>query len=671
MTIRSVVLGLLGAAGLCGVVHFFDTFAGGGMLIRDFVPFSVFGTLLFYVMVINPLLRRLLLSRTELAVIVGLMLAVCCIPSYGFLRLFCNPMVMSHQEYEQRPEYRKHDIMSMVPPQMLADVSKNKDEALGGYIRGLGTPENLISFRDVPWYAWTRTLGFWVPLIFTLWMCMLGLGLVMHPQWSRNEKIAYPIVKFATALMPVGPGQRSILRSRLFWLGALTIGGIYASNLVYRLTDGAWIEIPLRFDFRPLASLFPLLERGGGVWMFGIPTYFFAVGFAYFVASDVSFSVGVGPIVFALVVGLCRIYGVDLHGAPGSGLMSVQAFLWAGAYLGMFLMLLYAGRRYYFSVLKAMFGLGRGDNTPRASVWGIRVFFVAMIAFVLQLTLVGLDWQLGLLYTVGFVMIFTVMARIVTETGVYYMHPWFFPCALLAGFMGYEALGVRSVLIMVFVTSIVMSAPRETFMPFLMNALKLVDDNLAPVGKMASWFVVAMVIGLAVAVPITIYWHYNMPVFLQPGDGTGGSTRAFDAAVAAKEYLSETGGAAAAESLSSWRRFTHARAMNLTLMPLCIGLVLVLLCSVARLRLTWWPIHPVFFAVWGTWPSAKLACSFLLGWAIKVIIVRLGGQDLYIKLKPLMVGIIVGVMFGMIMKAAMSAGCYFFLGERVGFGGMF
>ena len=65
-------------------------------------------------------------------------------------------------------------------------------------------------------------------------------------------------------------------------------------------------------------------------------------------------------------------------------------------------------------------------------------------------------------------------------------------------------------------------------------------------------------------------------------------------------------------------------------------------CAVARLRLSWWYLHPVLFLVWGTWACLVLSASFLVGWVIKVVLVRLGGVKTYQTAKPLMIGVIAG-----------------------------
>jgi hypothetical protein len=76
-----------------------------------------------------------------------------------------------------------------------------------------------------------------------------------------------------------------------------------------------------------------------------------------------------------------------------------------------------------------------------------------------------------------------------------------------------------------------------------------------------------------------------------------------------------------------------------------LGMVLVAVVSLCRFRFAQFPIHPVLFLVWGTYPSNKVWSSFLIGWAVKSLVVRFGGGRVYQHLKPLFVGLIVAELF--------------------------
>ena len=168
MTFRAVVLGLLGAAVLCAVNHFNDMVLKGQYLVGTYVPLGVFGGLIVFGLLINPLLgrihRRLALRGAELATVVALLFAACFVPGRGTMRYLTTVAMLPHHYHQKKISWQKHELFEMVPKQMLADPSSNPDEALNGYVRGLGSGSWDISLSDIPWYAWWRTLAFWIPM---------------------------------------------------------------------------------------------------------------------------------------------------------------------------------------------------------------------------------------------------------------------------------------------------------------------------------------------------------------------------------------------------------------------------------------------------------------------------------------------------------------------------
>jgi len=72
------------------------------------------------------------------------------------------------------------------------------------------------------------------------------------------------------------------------------------------------------------------------------------------------------------------------------------------------------------------------------------------------------------------------------------------------------------------------------------------------------------------------------------------------------------------------------------------GFVFTGLLSFLRLRFAWWPLHPIGYLMIGTYPGAHLWFSIMLGWLAKTLIVRFGGPDMFVRAKPLFLGLIVG-----------------------------
>jgi hypothetical protein len=61
-----------------------------------------------------------------------------------------------------------------------------------------------------------------------------------------------------------------------------------------------------------------------------------------------------------------------------------------------------------------------------------------------------------------------------------------------------------------------------------------------------------------------------------------------------------------------------------------------------RYRFLWFPVHYLGFPINDTWIMANAWFSIFLGWLVKLIVLRWGGHRLYINLRPLFLGFILG-----------------------------
>ncbi|MCY2930641.1 MAG: hypothetical protein NTV86_14315 [Planctomycetota bacterium] len=664
MSFRSVLIGLLAGAALCAATYFNDLVIRQSYLVGSYIAFAVFGGLVVFVLLVNPLLQKIrrgwAFSGSELAVVVAISLAACYIPGRGLMHYFCTVLMSPHAMNQQRIPWQQHHVLALAPEQMLADPSANPDDALNRFYQG-HAGQGHIGLGDIPWYAWRRTLAFWLPLLVTMSVAVVGLALVVHPQWSTHERLRYPIALFADALLPGPEGQRAtVFRNAFFWLGAAAVLGIHAVNYAH-----AWwprfIEIPVRFDFWPLLKLSDTFAAGGPWGLLDPRIYFMCVGFAYFLATDLSLSLGVAPFLYVWFTGLCAVHGVTLAG--GFMQPSIEQFLYAGAWTGTCLVLLYTGRRYFWNTFKKALGLGGADHVKRYSVWGARVAALALAAFVAQLLVLGLDWPLAALYTVGVVVLYVAVARVVAEAGLYYLHPFFFPCATIVGFLGAEAVGAKGALILFMLSSLLLMDPRELLMPFVVQGLKIVELQRVPVGRVGALAVPMVLVGFAVAVPVTLYWSYDRGInTASDGWTTGVPGTSFDAVVAAEEHFEAVKGYPLGDRHTGWEKFAAIQPSRPHVTAFAATLVLVLAFTAARIRFPAWPLHPILFVTLASYQSRVLAFSFLVGFTVKAAVSHLGGVRLYERVKPFMIGLIAGDLLGAILPNVIGAAYYFTTG---------
>ena len=94
------------------------------------------------------------------------------------------------------------------------------------------------------------------------------------------------------------------------------------------------------------------------------------------------------------------------------------------------------------------------------------------------------------------------------------------------------------------------------------------------------------------------------------------------------------------------------------------GFLAVLAISLLRFRFAGFPIHPILFLIWGSYPSNCAWASFLIGWFIKQLVVRFGGGGVYQKCKPLFVGLIAGEILVIGITIAMDFAYYLATGSQ-------
>lgn len=564
---------------------------------------------------------------------------------------------------------RRPGPLECAPPAMLADVPPDDDgRILNGFVVGLGEGGKSVAIGDIPWRAWRRPLLFWCPLLLALGAMVIGLAAVCHRQWVDHEHLAYPTVQFLRDLFPGSEGgTRPLLQERGFWIGLLVVVLINLNNYAARWWPEYLISVPSSFDFRALRVLCPVIHTGWGTGLFRPQLFFAAIGFAFLLSTHVSFSIGIAPWLYWLVVGTLATYGVNVSAGYATFTPGIQPSLHAGAYLAMFAVLLYSGRRHYLSVLQRAFlrpGLRHQDDGPGTDyakaheIWGARSGLIGFLMFVLLLRAVGLPLWLGAAYALGAVTIYTVISRLLAEGGVFSLQSCWYPGALLWGIFGARALGPDRILVMGIVSSLLLVTYREALMPHAMSALRL-TDRVAPIGRLAACGGAVFALALAVAIPTTLYLQYVHGALRTSDLWTCDRVPAapYENDVAIRLRLQSQGfDAAMAEGKDE-------DAVAVSPDWSCVGAVaftfgLVLVFTFLRRRLPWWPLHPLLFLVMGTNDAVTFSASFLIGWGIKAATFRYGGWAAYQRVKPVMVGCISGAMVAGLLTAVFGVVYY-------------
>jgi hypothetical protein len=292
----------------------------------------------------------------------------------------------------------------------------------------------------------------------------------------------------------------------------------------------------------------------------------------------------------------------------------------------------------------------------------MRVFLVCTLLFILQLVLVGLDWQLAVLYTGLAYMVHVVVSRMIAETGGFIIGTYVYPCVMIWALCGTAALGPKTLLTMFLVSTVLVSGPGWAPMPFFVQVLKLGDVFRLDLGRLARWGVAIVVLSVLIAVPCNIYWQYDR------GAPTVGWPRAtawysFENMVEVKQKLRAQELLGTAESLRGWDRIAYMTPDTKQVTAFLIALVIALALAIGRLRFPKWPLHPMAFVFLGGWPACFHWFSFMLAWVLKITVTKYGGARLYERLKPLMIGLIAGSMLGSLVPMVVGSVYYFVVGQ--------
>ena len=648
MTFRAILIGLLLAMGIAVFGYFNDWVMQQAFLTTNLIPICVYGVLVIALLVIRPLTRAIgskVFSASEWCVVTALMLVACVVPGPGLMWYFSNTLVTPHYQYAQSPGWRKHEVINFVPKVMLADPGeKNVKTPFGADYQDVvtgfraGNPEAGIRLGNVPWHAWSRTLTFWLPLIGLSFVAGICLVMVVHTQWSNRERLRYPIAYVTSEIIggwaPAKEG--GLFRNRIFWLG-FAIPAVILLIKGYRAWNTQSIDIALNIPGldSALGKQWPKLWNYGMSWLLLNPTlYFSALGFAFFVSSDISFSLGISGVIHCAVFLSLTVAGINVSGAGlEGGLYDFQMF---GSYVGLALVIFYTGRKLYGSVLARSLFIPTSERVESQAVWALRMAMLAGVAMFLILVLaVGMDWLLAALFLLLAGMMFLVLTRINVETGLFMIQPGWYAVGILLGVFGLSAVGLHMLVVLSLLCMVITIDPLVCLMPLAANALKIGETGGINLSRLSRWMTVAVLLALVVGVVGTLTVQYTHGATRY---GWADTTAVQPFELAATKMQSYTGDVPAEHGLQLALTSPNTKL----LWALGIGLAVVLILSALRLRYTWWPIHPVLFLIWGTFPGMVLAPSFFLGWVMKTIVTTFGGGHSYRNSKPFFIGLIAG-----------------------------
>lgn len=615
---RALLVGLP----LCVAMAFLTVY--GDMMVKQIqigilqLPPPALGGLFLLVVlsfVLRKLLKRSVLDSRDLLPVYVMMTITVLMCSRGTIEKLIPPLI--HANYSATVENKYMELFGPWMPDWL--VAFNPD---GGLQQDIAV-DYYEGNAAVQWRFWIGPILSWCGLLSFVYLMFLCLSTILRRQWTDNEKLVFPLVTLPLAILDEQTSA-SFLRNRLTWIGVLipvivyTINGLHANFTVVP-------EIKLRWDLNQYLTSRPW----NGMYSTRIQLAFAAIGFFYFLSSDLLFSLWF----FFLLTRLTDVIGTHLNfeidSMPQYPTRLYIGYQVVGAYVVLVIYLLRSGWDQYGPLLKHAFG--RGDKPMRdgpdeemmpyrVAVWGVLLGLAGAIIWCVQ---AGVEPWLAILEIGIYVFIVAmVLTRGVAEAGLLQTEASFRPIDVVKMFKPQYMLGAKNLTMMAMLDTMLTRDLRGVLLSNFLDDQKMARElRFRPRSLLLP-------IGLAMLVALVFGSYF----FLTLSHTEGQITLYGYPQTNAEWMLKEAATAMQQQIKTPWE------ALPSCIVGTCVCTALVIL----RTTVVWWPLHPLGYAVAGSWTMLVFWSSALVTWIIKGFILRSGGMRLYRQCMPFFLGLVLG-----------------------------
>lgn len=463
---------------------------------------------------------------------------------------------------------------------------------------------------------WLTPAAVWSGVMLTMMFVMFCINVIVRQQWTQHDRLQFPLVE--VPLQITEPDGR-LLRSKLMWAGFAVAFSITLWNgLAYLYPSVPELSVKMR-DISPLFVNRPWSAIG---WT-PISLYPYAIGLGFLLPVDMLFSCWFFYIMWRVVRILGCVYGV--YDVPTQfPYMDQQAL---GSYYFVAIFAIWSGRKHLATVLKRVFGSledpGEADApmTYRTAFFGLVGGTLAIMAFFM---FIGLSWRVAIVAISLYFLMALAIARMHAEFGppMHDMHHMG-PEIVLTQALGSGAFGARELVGLSWFWWF-NRAYRSIPIAYQLDGMRLAERTRTSQRQIAMAIGIASV--AAVACGFWVYLHYGY----QRGASVGMANHVTWFATEAWQ-----------QHFGNWTASpTHADPAATA--AIGWGMIFTFLLYFMKLRLDWWPFHPLGFAVSTSYAIGTLWLPLAIAWAAKLITLRVGGLKAYRVVLDFFLGLILG-----------------------------
>jgi len=622
VTWRSVLLGLL----LIPVNTYWVTLVEVRWYTLDGTSLPLFITPIFILFVLCLLnlwaarvRREWALDRAELTVVYVMLVMSCVLAGHDMLQNLFG--AITHPFYFATPENDYQRLFFQYLPRWLLIEDK---EALQDFYRGGVDP-----WSTGLWRAWVLPLTMWAVFLGVLFAMMVSVTTILRRAWTENEKLVFPLIQLPVA-MAAGARDGGIFRTRALWFGFATAAGLTAFNGLHTLFPQVpWIPVIKQYDIGRYFQTPPWNALAGT----NIAMYPFAIGLAFFIPLDLSFSCWFFFVLRKLFQVLGRVQGWDGAAARGFPYFGEQA---AGAWIALGLVTILGARHYLKDVWLKAWGMREGADPAESREYRIAIITVALGTVFLAFwsLLLGIKWWVALLFFGIYLLLSLTLTRVRAELGtpheIYFVNPH----DILVRIFGSTLIGPQSltaICTMYWFNRCVRCHP----MPNMMESFKMAEYARMSHRKMIGVIVLALAVGMVVT-----YWA-NLQICYS--EGASAKCLGFKWWLGTESYSNRLANwlRSPVSGLPEWFRDRSDPAI-VNVLYMLGGFAMVFGLKFMRAASVEWPFHPAGYALAVSYAMDYFWFAFFISWVIKALIVRYGGMPFHNRAVPFMLGLILG-----------------------------
>lgn len=580
--------------------------------------------ILFVLTLANLLFRRLArragLQPSEMLLIYSMVAISVCISGFGQVQFLVNILPAGGHLADRSNHYDR--FLYLVPPYLVP----HDPLVIQDFYRGHKSLYRADILRD-----WATPVLVWSAFLFVICWVTLCLTSLVRRQWTDEEKLTFPLVFLPLEMAQGGAGQTPFFRNKLMW-GGFALAGFLESVDYVHFFFPAFPYVPIKPSDWHMEK-FLVAAPWNSVGVFTLAFYPFAIGIAFLLSREVSFSCWF----FYLLTRVENVVtaGLGLNGGGPRGATAQAPFLGeqgVGAWLALGVFLLYRARGPLWDACRSAWDrslAARIDDpsaplSPRTALWGGLLGVVVLTAF---LTVIGLPVWVSLLFWAVYFLFLIVLSRVFAEAGAGWawgplvsVHNTILD-ATGVGMAG--GLGARP-MTMIGHLDWFDNELRDTAMPHQLEAMKLGQETDTRRRQLLWGLLIAAAVSGIVAFWAYLHMYYE-----------------FGAESAKVRPALQGVGPGRLKEIDNWLRNPRPPDGG-ALGAMGAGALLILALAALRQQFVWWPLHPIGYALAGTQSMEYMWCPFFIAWVIKTAFLRYAGVKLYRQAIPFFLGLILG-----------------------------